>query len=95
MSDKIMWTVESYLKGRIYGVFSSKKQAVDAIRLWAGSSHPYRILRDLDTINLRQKSPERIGIEYIENNQNKVLYVNYHNLNNGAGIIYARMDDEG
>ena len=94
MSDKIMWTVESYLKGRIYGIFSSKKQAVDAIRLWARNSHPYRILKDLDTINLRQKSPELIGIEYIENQQRKALYVNYHNLNNGAGIINARMDDE-
>ena len=95
MSQKIMWTVESYLHGRIYGIFSSKKQAVNAVRLWARNSHPYRILKDLDTINLRKKSPETIGIEYIENQQNKVLYVNYHHVNNGAGIIHARMDDEG
>ena len=94
MSQKIMWTVESYLQGRIYGIFSSKKQAVDAIRLWANNMHPYRILRDFDTIDFRKKSPERIGIEYIENQQHKVLYVNYHNINNGAGIIHAHMDDE-
>lgn len=88
-----IWTVESYLSGTIFATFSSKAKALDSIILWRRGVNSYKILKDLKKINVCDGTPDTVGIEYYDGSR-MTLYINYHELNNGAGIIHAYHHEE-
>ena len=94
MSDKIIWTVEGYTSGKVYAICSSKAKAIAEIDLWKTGLDPYEIETDIAKIKVMNVQVETITIVYKISGKRKMLYVNKHHLNNGAGIIHAHNDED-
>jgi len=94
MSDKTVWTVEGYTSGKVYAICSSKAKAIAEIDLWKKSLDPYEIETDIAKIPVMDGQVATINIKYKLSGDRKMLYVNKHHLNNGAGIIHAHNDED-
>jgi hypothetical protein len=88
MGNKLIWIIESLDRDGIYGTFSTKGQALNAIKIWANGVHKYDILTDLKKIKRKEKTPEMINIRYHQNERVVTLYVRSYNLNNGSSLCY-------
>jgi hypothetical protein len=89
MKDKIMWVIGGFTKENLYGVFSTKGKAIDAIKLWMIGVHKYTIETDLSTIPRLDGKPATINIRYDENGRLVSFYIHKFALNNGAGLIHS------
>lgn len=86
---KTIWAIESMTTGDIYGVFSTKGNAIEAIRMWSTQTHSYSIETNLDMIPRLNGKSDAITVRYNINRKTVTFWLKRLNLNNGACIIHA------
>jgi hypothetical protein len=89
MSGKSIWIIESLDKDGIYGTFSTKGKALNAIEIWANGVHKYDIITNLKKFKRRSNTPILVNIKYRDNERLVALYIRRYLLNNGAGMCHV------
>ena len=88
MGNRIVWILEDNTDGTVFGVFSTKLNALNSIEMWSeGGLNPYEIKTDIGKIR-KIDGADFVRITF-EDGIETTLYLYYMDINNGAGITSA------